>query len=75
MTGTFVEFLLFVVAVQVLFGCIASWLSKERGHSGTVGFFLGLFLSGVGILVAALLPRSVEVQAKEAIDVPRAMGR
>ena len=63
-----------LVVVQLLFGWVGSWLSAQRGHSSAAGFCLGFFLSGIGLLIAALLPRSAEEQAREALAIQRAVG-
>ena len=49
-------------AVTAIFG---SLITQAKGRGGGLGFALGLFLSVVGVLVAALLPRDEEAHREE----------
>lgn len=45
-----------ILFVAILSGVIASMIFSAKGRSGLSGFFLGLFLSVIGVLIAAFLP-------------------
>src|SRR5580700_6614264 len=68
-------FLFILFVVQLGFGAAGAWICALRDRSPTEGFLLGFFLSGVGLLVAALLPRPLEAQAREAIALRDAIER
>jgi hypothetical protein len=64
---------LIVLVVQGALGATGGWISAQRGRGALPGFLLGFFLSGVGVLITALLPRPVEHQVREALAVEQAV--
>lgn len=65
--------LLVVLLVEVGFGLAGGWITSQRGRGGTPGFLLGFFLGGIGLVVAALLPKSLEHQIREAAVVQHSL--
>lgn len=52
--------IVFGVATGIFCGVIASNIAKEKGRNLTEGFLLGFFLSYMGLLIVALLPKNEE---------------
>lgn len=66
--------ILFAIGIWIGMGLLGGWIASERGHSWLLGFLLGILLNGIGLIVAALLPRTIENQAMQALAVDRAIG-
>jgi len=49
---------LIVAAIVVCFGLggVGAWISGEKGRAAEEGFFLGLLLGPLGLVIAAVLP-------------------
>jgi hypothetical protein len=61
--GLVVIYLLLLVGVAVGCGFGARALMRSKGRSGAAGFCMGFFLGLVGVIVAAVLPATPEVEA------------
>jgi hypothetical protein len=72
--ATVVILIVLLLIIQVAFGAAGSWISTRHGRGALLGFLLGFFLSGIGLLIAALLPRSIEYQVRERLAVEQALG-
>jgi hypothetical protein len=62
-----VIFLPFLLTLVVFIGCAfgARAIMRSKGRSGTSGFFLGLFLGAIGVIIAAALSADPEHEAEK----------
>jgi len=60
---------------QFALGGVAAWLMGTKGRSEFGGFLLGFFLSGVGVLVAAMMPRTEEEEIRNAKRIAQVVGQ
>jgi hypothetical protein len=68
-----VLFLILVfLVINVGVGYLGRWISVQHGRSGTEGFLLGFFLGVIGLLIAALLPKPLDVRIREAVVIDQA---
>jgi hypothetical protein len=64
-----------VLIIWVALGAAGGWISSQRGRSWLSGFLLGFFLNGIGLVIAALLPRPIEFQVRERLIVEQAVNQ
>jgi uncharacterized membrane protein YeaQ/YmgE (transglycosylase-associated protein family)/RNA polymerase subunit RPABC4/transcription elongation factor Spt4 len=57
-----------IVIAWFVCGLIAAAISEEKGHSAVAGFFLGLLLGPVGVIVAAVISREGAVLEQRAVN-------
>ena len=57
--------ILFFMIIIILFGWWGSSVMDNKGRSQVGGFFLGVFLGILGILITYMISPSAEHQAKE----------
>jgi hypothetical protein len=67
--------ILILLIVWGAIGAVGGWISVQRGRSWFSGFLLGFFLNGVGLIIAALLPRPIEFQVHERMIVEQAVSQ
>ena len=56
-----------VLVIAFICGVVGEYVGKPKGRR-TAGFFLGFFLSVIGILIVVTLPATHEAQVKAAAD-------
>jgi hypothetical protein len=73
MEGVAAAVLFVWLVVAVLSGLFAAIVATGRGNAASLYFAAGVLLGPIGVLVAALAPRSVENEARrqEMIDAER----
>jgi len=72
--GTLATLIILLLVIWSAFGAAGGWISVQRGRSWLSGFLLGFFLSGIGLVIAALLPRPIELQVREAVAVEQGVA-
>jgi hypothetical protein len=63
----------YAIAV-ILIGVLGSYVAGAKGRSGSEGFFLGLLLGPIGLIIVALLPTVTPPKQPVARPVPRYAG-
>lgn len=86
MAGLMEEFALVMTAVWILIALVwllqaalAASLARQKGYSGTAGFFIGLLLPGLGIIYQAGRPLSQDMideqQRMQAVRIAKAIKK
>jgi Zn-dependent protease with chaperone function len=59
--------ILIVIAWIAAFVVLPGWLADRKGYSFILFAVFGLFFAGIALLVAALIPRTKEKKAEQAV--------